>query len=91
MASYIQNPGYHHYKSVAFARSLWFSGYIFDSIVRDKYFPREWHGMRPWGMPNTPAELDDGESTWSSDDGYEHQHWGADEDWYVSLREEWWF
>lgn len=86
--NYTQNPGYAHYKSAQFARELYFSSALFDVLVFDKWISYP----RPWGPPNTPRDdLDDGESTWSSDDGYEGQPWGPDEDYYISMEEGIWY
>lgn len=85
MDDYTQEPGYHHYKSVAFARSLWYSKFLFNSYLNCKCWPR----LRPWDPPNTPrSDIEDG---WSSDDGYENEHWGPDEDYYLSLEDGFWY
>jgi hypothetical protein len=80
--NYRQKEGYAHYKSAQFAYEMIFSFRVFQSIVFGYYF----RYPRPMGPVNTPADLPDDESTWSSDDGYEGVC-GPDEDYYLSMVE----
>lgn len=87
MDDYTKKPGYAHYKSAQFAKELFISLQLFNTMV----FGRWVRYPRPWGYPNTPRDdLDDDESTWSSDDGYQGQPWGPDEDHYISVEENCW-
>lgn len=76
MDDYTQVPGYYHYQSVEFGVGLWYSIFIFDSLLTCKCYPR----LRSWDPPNTPWS--DVDHPWDSDDGYEMEYWGPDEDFY---------
>lgn len=66
MDNFTQAEGYYHYKSVEFARSLFFSNYFFYSYITCKCGPL----LRPWDPPNTPRS--DIEDQWDSDDPLEY-------------------
>lgn len=84
---FTHQPGYAHYKSATFAREWYISSSLFTKMMFGK-----WHyPPRPWDAPVTPNDdLSDSESCWSSDDGYENQPWGPDEDYYISMAEDSW-
>lgn len=80
--NYQQQPGYAHYKSASFNRRLELSIRIFNKIVFGNHF----RYPRPFGPPNSPAELSDDDSEYDSDDGYEGIC-GPDEDYHISMAE----